>query len=110
MIRFHGGEADGEVLRRVVDLVECIPLAAATSHNSQKRRSTSQREKTETIFVYRLDSEIGRVHLCRGRQGGSGWYVVADYTLHDEQPSDAEARDNCRWQEWARGAFARVGK
>lgn len=64
----------------------------------------------EQIYVYRLQGEATRLHLCvRGKnRGASGWYERGEYVLHDPQPSDEVMRDNDRWQAWAVEEYRRL--
>lgn len=58
----------------------------------------------ETVYVYRLVSNDGTIHLNQrdknGRPNG-GMFVLATYRFVEEQPEAAIVRDNSLWQQWA---------
>ena len=60
---------------------------------------TDTPSKGEDVFVYHLASEVGAVHLNRGRKG-SGFYVMADY-VHRPDVDGGALRANETWSEWA---------
>ena len=55
----------------------------------------------EQIIVYRLEGEVGSVHIqgARGR-GRCGWYTTAQYRVVDPQPEDADVRETQPWRNW----------
>ncbi len=54
---------------------------------------------SEDVFVYRRTANPGVCHLNFGRCRG-GFYAVAEYVLHSEQPDDVTLRDTPRWRAW----------
>lgn len=62
---------------------------------------TDEPNLCEQVHVYRLAEPVSRGFACsRGR--GCSTFIVAKYLLHDEQPSDAVARDREAWPVWAK--------
>jgi len=66
----------------------------------------------EEIHVYRLASTPMTAHID-GRDPKTGkrygrWMSIADYVLHDEQPSDRIARDKAAWQAWCAGQGMKI--
>lgn len=54
----------------------------------------------ETAYVYVLrDVPTHAIACTRGK--GCRSLVIAEYRLHEEQPSQDTLRDNASWQEWA---------
>ena len=100
MIRFTNGPAAGVpglLLRRA-------PLYLRVVCHDGKWDALDQLddrpEPGETIYAYRLVEQQGSVHINRGRRG-SGFFVMATYTVVEPQPADATMRNNACWREWA---------
>jgi hypothetical protein len=57
---------------------------------------------TEKLFVYVRVGGFTEMHLCArgGGKSAAGWYQLANYRLHEEQPDDATMRSRERWQAW----------
>ncbi len=105
MTTFFGGPANGRTLElrrspvflRVVEN-DGVFDALDQLHDEPKR--------TEIISVYKLDGEVGRVHVYRSG-GKGGWFTVAEYKFLPDQPADAEIRETEAWREWTRRAAER---
>jgi hypothetical protein len=61
----------------------------------------------EAIYVYRLAEPVSSGVMCsRGR--GCARFVHAKYVLHDQQPTDEQARWRDSWFAWAIGQAERM--
>lgn len=109
MTRFLSGPAAGRTLAlrrapRFLRVVECAGNFDALD------QLDDQPELTETIHVYEIKGEPGRMHIYSRGPTPSGWYAVADYEFLPDQPADAEVRTTEAWRAWtlARGLKKRV--
>lgn len=57
----------------------------------------------ETVHVYRKASNDGSVHLRPG-----GWFQMATYRLHPEQPDVGTARSTNRWRAWCEAEVEKI--
>lgn len=53
----------------------------------------------EKLHCYVMSQYLGSVHVNRGK-GKGGFYQMAEYKLRQQQPTDAEMRDNKAWGDW----------
>lgn len=98
MTHFDNGPAAGQTLMlkrapKFLRVVEALGVWDALDQLEDK--PTPQ----ETIYAYVRMGDPSMCHVNRGSKG-SGWYMVANYRLVPEQPTDAQMRDTSAWQEW----------
>jgi hypothetical protein len=101
MMRFLDGPAEDHCLnlKRAPLLLRVVIDADGTVDALDQLHDRPK--PSEAIHVYRRVGKPTRYHaLCTPRRL-SGWFIMADYLLHDRQPSDAVLRDQHAWREWA---------
>jgi hypothetical protein len=60
----------------------------------------------ESIYVYRMSANLGRGIACsRGKNGGCRSFLMCEYKVHANQPSDDVLRDNDKWSEFAHAEY-----
>ena len=104
MTTFTNGPAKGSVLslRRAPLFLRAVQDAKgnwdALDQIDDKPKSS------ETVTVYRLVENRGMIHICSRSKGKNtgGYFAMASYELHDEQPGDEIVRDTSKWQEWCK--------
>jgi hypothetical protein len=103
MISFADGPARGQVLSlsrapKLLRVVECGGKWDALD------QIDDEPEMLETIYVYRIDpASVGRGHVSLRGKGGrreGRWFIMATYHFIEEQPDDADMRDNAKWRDW----------
>lgn len=101
MIRFLDGPAAGKslVLRRAPLFLRVVQ--APGGRLDALDQLSDEPQAGERVYVYVKAEDRGHVHLLMSPRSASGWYAMADYRLHAEQPTDNEARDTERWRAWA---------
>lgn len=101
MTKFLDGPAAGKTL-----MLKCAPMllrvTEAGGNFDALDRHTDEPRFDEVLTLYRLKEQQGSCHV---RYGGnkkhiSGFYPMATYELHPEQPADAIMRDPKLWAEW----------
>lgn len=101
MTKFIDGPAEGQTL-----MLQRAPIFLRAVQDQKKEwDALDQLHDTvadgETVYVYVLDREPGRCHvLRRGKGQQSGWYTVATYRLHIEQPSQEILSSTIGWRKW----------
>lgn len=57
----------------------------------------------ETVHVYRLVTNDGRMHICGTKNGKrwGGYFHLAEYRLYEHQPDKATGLHKRLWQVWA---------
>lgn len=98
MTKFIDGPAAGTVLslRRAPLYLRAVQNADGNWDALDQLDDTP--EPDETVTVYRRVGSATTVHLHGTKI--SGWYAMATYELHAEQPSIEECRDTAKWQDW----------
>lgn len=103
MIRFLDGPAVG-----VSFDLQRTPLYLRVVHHGGEFDALDQLgdepADEEEVFVYRLESPAGSVHVdgtdANGRRFGR-WFRTGEYRLNDVRPEEAVLRDKAAWQAWA---------
>jgi hypothetical protein len=102
MTRFTDGPAQGQVLE-----LRRAPVFLRVVRAGEKWDALDQLDDKpsddETVCVYELVGEPGRMHInATRRAGGCRWVTIAEYKLLEgEQPADAILRDAGAWRSWA---------
>ncbi len=104
MTTFIDGPAMGKtlMLRRAVMLLRVTVNEAGEIDALDQPQDTPKPEE-EWIYTYvNTGKRTGNVHV---RYGGnkkhlSGFYVMAEYRLYEQQPPDDVMRDNTQWRAW----------
>jgi len=109
-VRFLDGPAEGTVLtlerapwflRVVIDSSGTVD-ALDQVHDRPK--------PSEAIHVQLRQGKPSSYHVLCTPRCLSGWHLAADYRLYERQPSDAEARDEHAWREWAAREWQAMAK
>jgi len=112
MFRFFQGPADGRrlALRRAPMLLRVVIDEDTGDVDGLDLLDDEPRPK-ENVFVYRLIlGSVSSGIACTGTRGaGCIPFVSADYVLHDNQPTDGQSGDRCRWREWCEAEAAKNG-
>lgn len=101
MIKFFEGPAAGITMQ-----LRRAPFFLRVTDDGTKFDALDQPDdkpaENERLYVYRMTCYRGMMHLLiRGKnRAAGGFWAVADYTFHEEQPEDAEIRGNVKWREW----------
>ena len=61
---------------------------------------TDEPEPGETLHAYRRITKPSPFHIRCGRGSRSGWYVMADYVVCEDQPEAETMADTDRWRDW----------
>jgi hypothetical protein len=109
MVRFLDGPAANVVLslRRVPMFLRVVIDADGTVDALDQL--DDEAKPSEEIWVYRLEGEPTRMHVCRrgpGRGCSSVWH--AEYRQCPQQPDEA-VRDNAAWQAWVGELVVEMG-
>lgn len=101
MITFVDGPAKGTSLQ-----LHCAPYFLRVVTNSKGVIDALDQlhdiaAADESITVYRLINDPTMVHVRRAK-GRGGFYVCAEYRMHDTQPSDKTARASNLWWQWCK--------
>lgn len=103
MTTFQDGPAAGKVLDLArAPLLLRVVIDDAGTVDALDQLSDSPRVG-EKVYVYRLVSNDGSVHVC-GTKNGRRWGATLQrtvYRLHEQQPDDKAARWTTDWQRWA---------
>lgn len=102
MTRFLDGPAIGKTL-----MLKRAPFFLRVTVSESREKKTfdaldqleDQPRPNEDLFVYEMVGKPGSCHVRCGN-GGSGFYMVADYKMVEVQPEDIILRDTAKWAEW----------
>ena len=99
MTQLFGGAANGTtlMLQRAPRFLRVVRIANGAVDALDQLDDEPQPD--EQIIVYRLDGEVGRLHIHHAR-GKGAWYITAQYRVVDPQPEDAAVRKTQAWREW----------
>ncbi len=105
MTHFEDGPAKGQtlMLKRTPFFLRVVEADGKWDALDQLNDRPLPEEK---IYVYKRTGKPGMVHLNMGRKNHGGLFPMATYRVIDQQPRDADMRDNERWQRWCRGQEA----
>jgi hypothetical protein len=103
MTSFSDGPAKGQILelRRAPIFLRVTTLASGKCDALDQIDDKPMAD--EHLFAYRLTAKAGMMHIFR-RGGGGGWQTIAEYRMHEPQPTDAEMRTTEAWRRWTEQA------
>lgn len=95
---FNDGPAKGQklMLKRAPIYLRVVEAAGKWDALDQV---ADEPAANETIYAYKVNGQPGSVHINMGR-GRGGFYTMADYSICDPQPTDAEMRTREAWCAW----------
>jgi hypothetical protein len=102
MTNFADGPAAGTVLalRRAPLFLRAVQDVGSGKWDALDQLH-DEPELGETVVVYRKVEDRGHVHIRSSKKGASGFFAMATYKLHEQQPANEDCYDNAKWQAWA---------